>query len=467
MADVLLTFEDVYALPEPSIQTYLQAKGWSSQNFLADRISAIVFLADDNWLHDADRALVRLEDFAITAGFSDEELITQVQEAGQEVTVLMTRFDLVRLLVKIEVGDLYSFGNNTYGQLGLNDTNYRDVPTLVTALAGLKVKIISGGGSHTAIITNVGNLYSFGSNTFGELGLGDNTNKNIPTLVTVPDDLKVKLVSCGVYHTVIIAEDGNLYSFGDNIYGQLGLGNNTNTNIPTLVTVQDDLKVKVVSCGKLHTVIIAEDGNLYSFGDNSSGQLGLGDDTFEENLPTLVTIPGGLKVKMVSCGDSHTVIITEDDNFYSFGNNVAGQLGLGDNTRRNVPELVNVPDGLKVKAISCGHLHTAIITEDDKLYSFGGNRFGQLGLGYNINRRIPTLVTVSDNLKVKAVSSGFYHTTIITEDDNLYTFGHNNYGQLGLGETRKRNRPTLVSILGASRVIAINCGEKHTMVIAK
>ena len=160
MADVLLTFEDVYALPEPSIQTYLQAKGWSSQNFLADRISVIILLARDDWLHASDRDIVQLENFATTAGLTDEELIARVQEAGQEVTVLMTRFDLVRLLVKIEVGDLYSFGNNERGQLGLNDINDRDVPTLVIALADLKVKVVSCGLLHTVIITEDG-LRSF------------------------------------------------------------------------------------------------------------------------------------------------------------------------------------------------------------------------------------------------------------------------------------------------------------------
>ena len=160
MADVLLTLEEVYALPEPSIQTYLQAKGRSSQNFLADRISAIIFLPSDDWLRPSDQALVQLEDFATTAGLSDEELIARVHETEHEVTVLMTRFNLVRLLVEIEVGDLYAFGNNKFGQLGLGDTTHRNVPTLVIALADLKVKVVSCGLLHTVIITEDG-LRSF------------------------------------------------------------------------------------------------------------------------------------------------------------------------------------------------------------------------------------------------------------------------------------------------------------------
>ena len=86
MAEVLLTLEDVYALPEPSIQTYLQAKGWSSKNFLADRIAVIIYLANDDWLRPSDQALVQLEDFPTTTGLSDEELICRVQGIGEDVT---------------------------------------------------------------------------------------------------------------------------------------------------------------------------------------------------------------------------------------------------------------------------------------------------------------------------------------------------------------------------------------------
>ena len=470
MAEVLLTLEDVYALPEPSIQTYLQAKGWSSQNFLADRISAIIFLASDDWLRVSDRAIVQLEDFATMAGLSDEELIARVQEVGQEVTVLMTRFDLIRKLVEIEVGDLYSFGRNDYGQLGLGDTTHRHVPILVIALAGLKIKVVSCGLLHTVIITEDNNLYSFGRNMEGQLGWGDDTpEESLPALVTVPGGLKVKAVSCGESHTVIITVDNNLYSFGNNASGQLGLGNTDNKNVPTLVTtIPDSLKVKAVSCGDNHTVIITEDGNLYSFGLNNRGQLGLGSN-INSNVPSLVIDLNGLKVKAASCGKLHTVIITEDGELHSFGSNEFGQLGLGlgDIINKKVPTLMTVPNDLKVKAVSCGLLHTAIITEDDNLYSFGENSGGQLGLGDYINRMIPRLVPLPDRLKVKVVSCGLLHTVIITKDDNLYSFGYNRYGQLGLGDRDDRPRPTLVRIPETSIVMRVSCGGSHTIVIAK
>ena len=232
----------------------------------------------------------------------------------------------------------------------------------MTVPDSLKVKAVICGCNHTEIITEDDNLYSFGSNRSGQLGLGDTDNKNVPTLVKVSNGSKVKTVGCGSGHTIIITKDGTLYSFGDNGYGQLGLGDNTPMNIPILVAALNDLKVKVVSCGNNHTVIITEDGNLYSFGKNEFGQLGLG-NIGDKNEPKLVTIPGGLKVKAASCGYHHTVIITEDNNFYTFGRNRNIQLGLGDTTNRYIPTLVNIPRATKVIAASCGETHTVVIAK--------------------------------------------------------------------------------------------------------
>jgi len=347
--------------------------------------------------------------------------------------------------------DLYAFGLNNHGQLGLGDNIDINTPTLVKL--EFKVKEVVCGGYHTMIISGDGNLYAFGDNDYGQLGLGHTGgNINMPTLVNL--DFKVKMVACGGYHTMIISDDGNLYAFGRNNYGQLGLGDNQERNIPTLVNI--DFKVKQVACGNSHTTIISEDNNLYTFGYNRYGQLGLGDNR-NKNIPTLVNLD--FKVKMIDCGSWYTMIISEDNNLYGFGHNEYGQLGLGDNNRRNMPTLVNLD--FKVKEVACGIHHTMIISEDDNLYGFGNNGLGQLGLGNNKNRNIPTLVNL--DFKVKMVSCGDSHTTIISEDDNLYTFGYNRYGQLGLGDNRDRNIPTLVNL--DFKVKRVACGYRHTMIL--
>ena len=207
------------------------------------------------------------------------------------------------------------------------------------------------------IYLNQNNILSFGNNDMGQLGL-NNINKYESTKIQINNlDIKAKFVSCGGYHTVLIDMDNNIWSFGHNFYGQLGLGydgDNTNRNIPTKI---NGIKAKYVSCGFRYTVLIDMDNNVWSFGENYSGQLGLGDIN-PRNEPTKIN---NIKAKSVSCGENHTVLIDMNNNVLSFGGNIiVGRLGLGDNVKnRNIPTKIN---DIKAKSVSCGVNHTVLIT---------------------------------------------------------------------------------------------------------
>ncbi len=458
MADRQLTLEEVFALPEPAIQTYLQSKNCPSQGFWPDRISTTIYYDNDGWLTNDDQQVVEHPNFTTTAELTEEEIIRKVQDQGLAVTVLMTRFDLIRqLLLKEDVaGQLFAFGSNYYGQLGLGHDEERYTPT--QALIGQKVKAVSAGDGHTMVITEDGQLFTFGWNNKGQLGLGHNDNKNTPALVERISG-KVKAVSAGGFHTMVITEDGQLLAFGGNRNGQLGLDDNDARNTPTPVPIPG--KVKAISAGSYHTMVITEDGRLYAFEDNNVGQLGLGHND-DKNTPIQVPIAG--KVKAVSAGVGHTMVITENGRLFAFGWNNRGQLGLGDNDNKNTPTLVERIPG-RVKAVSAGVWYTMVITEDGQLLAFGFNGFGELGLGDYTKRNIPTLVERIPG-KVKAVSAGDDHTMVVTEDGRLFAFGGNNDGQLGLGHHTKRNIPTQVERI-PGKVKAVSAGENHTMVIAE
>ena len=304
MASRQLTLEEVFNLPPSSIQAYLQSINWESQGAERDLISTIIHYSNNGWLTDEDQELVRHPNFSATAQSPNKELILWVQDRGLEVTALMTRFDLIRqLLLEDDIaGYLIAFGHNDRGQLGLG---YRDAKTTPIQVEGIleKVKAVSAGGFHTMAITRGGQLFTFGLNVYGQLGLGNNDSKNTPT--PVPISKKVKAVSSGLSHTMVITEDSQLYSFGHNGSGQLGLGHNDNRNAPTLVE-RIPGRVKAVSTGGLYTMVIIEYDKLLAFGLNSVGQLGLGDDN-NRNTPTQVPILE--KVKAVSAGSSHTMLI--------------------------------------------------------------------------------------------------------------------------------------------------------------
>ena len=162
-------------------------------------------------------------------------------------------------------------------------------------------------------------IWIFGNNYRGQLGLGDRKNRNIPTKIRSlsENSIYAKYVSCNSYHTALIDMNNEVWVFGSNLYGQLGLGNHKSKDIPTKIT---NIYAKTVSCGFLHTVIIDMNNDIWTFGDNRHGQLGLVDKVWS-NIPTKITIDSsgesGLAVRSniiarsVSCGGNHTVIITK------------------------------------------------------------------------------------------------------------------------------------------------------------
>nr|QBK90262.1 MAG: F-box and regulator of chromosome condensation repeat protein [Pithovirus LCPAC102] len=309
-------------------------------------------------------------------------------------------------------------------------------------------------GKMEQMYINYNTLWGFGSDEFGQLGLDDN-NDNKKISIKIPFDYKVKSVSCGGLYTIIIDENDDLWSFGFNYNGQLGLDHNIDRKIPT--KIEFNYKVKSVSCGDNHTIIIDENNDLWSFGSNKSGQLGLGDN---EDRDKPKKLQFNYKVKSVSCGQNHTIIIDENDELWSFGSNKYGQLGLNDYKNRNIP--IKILFNYNVKSISCGLIHTIIIDENDKLWSFGRNLYGQLGLGDNDNRNKPTKIPF--NYKVKSVSCGNYYTIIIDENNDLWSFGRNIYGQLGLGD-HTYNIDMPIKIPFTYKVKSVSCGGVHTIIM--
>ena len=306
-------------------------------------------------------------------------------------------------------------------------------------------------------------LLAFGYNHYGQLGLGDMKDRNIPTLVM--RDTTIRQIICGNDHTFILKESGELFAFGHNYDGQLGLGDNENRNVPTLL--MRDKEIRQIVCGTCHSFILKESGELFAFGNNRYGQLGLGDDS-NRNLPTLLM--KDKEIQQIVCGGYHSFILKESGELFAFGWNNDGQLGLGDNENRNVPTLLMKDK--EIRQIVCGKFCTFILKNSGELFAFGYNYNSQLGLGDNENRKIPTLLMktgddivpslnlpVQDKVKdntIRQIVCGGNHSFILTESGELFAFGWNRYGQLGLGDNNNRNTPTLLMKTGDDIVPSLN-----------
>ena len=255
----------------------------------------------------------------------------------------------------------------------------------------------------------------------------------VPQPVASLSGRKVSAVACGDTHTLCVVDGGRLMSFGRGVTGQLGNGSALlDCYEPREVTALKDEVVTRVACGAEHSACCTSDGKVYSWGWGRYGNIGDG-DTVDRHEPVLVKgLDGvnGVKIVEVACGWRHSGAIDEDGALYTWGWGRYGQLGHGDDgdqtTPRKIEKLLR-----RAKTFTGGWRHSGAIDEDGVLYTWGWNRFGQLGLGHSRDVNEPTAASLP---ACALVTSGWRHTMAVTTDGRLYTFGRGVGGQLGIGE---------------------------------
>ena len=293
--------------------------------------------------------------------------------------------------------------------------------------------------NYSLVLKNDGTLWGCGRNDYGQLGLGDTTNRTTFTQITTNAD-DIKSVYYGENYTLILENDGTLWGCGQNNLGQLGLGDTINRTTFTQITTNTD-DIKEIYCGAYHVFILENDGTLWSCGRNDYGQLGLGDSNNRTTF-TQVTINAN-DIKSIYCGHHYTLILKNDDTLWGTGRNNCGQLGLGDTTDRTIFTQVTTNIN-NIKEIYCGAHHAFILKNDGTLWGCGQNNYGQLGLGDDTDRNTFTQVTTNTD-NIKEIYCGCYHTFILKNDGTLWGTGYNNVGELGLGDDTNRNTFTQVT----------------------
>ncbi|XP_064353735.1 X-linked retinitis pigmentosa GTPase regulator isoform X2 [Dromaius novaehollandiae] len=301
-----------------------------------------------------------------------------------------------------------------------------------------------------------GAVFTFGKSKFAE---------NIPSKFWFKNDKPVH-ISCGDEHTAIVTGNGKLYMFGSNNWGQLGLGSKNTVSKPTCVKALKPEKTKLAVCGRNHTLVYTEDGQLFMWGDNSEGQIGLANEP-SVCVPCQVVV--GKPVSSVSCGYYHSALITGDGELYTFGEPENGKLGLLPEQLKNsrIPQPVR---GImeKVNEVACGGGHTVVLTETN-VYTFGLGQYGQLGHGtFIFETSIPKSVEHLRRHKIRNIACGENHTAVIAENGLMFTFGDGRHGKLGLGEENFTNQfePTLCSNFLRFTVLLVACGGCHMLVFA-
>ena len=340
---------------------------------------------------------------------------------------------------------LYVCGNNSDGQLGDGTSISRSVLSQ-SHFKDYNWKQVSIGAYNAAGVKNNGTLWVWGNYAYG--GNGDNIPNPTPYIPhqNTTNGNNWDQVSCGgIYFSGGIKTDGTLWMWGQNVVGSLG--DNTTINRSSAVqTIAGGTDWKQISCGAGHSTAIKTDGTLWMWGQNNHGQLG--DNTIINKSSPVQTICGGNDWKDVFCGINFTAAIKNDGTLWLWGQNNYGQLGDNSSESKSSP-IQTIAGDVNWKQISCGETHSAAIKTDGTLWVWGGNRNGALGLGNidypNIKISSPVQTIAKGNNWID-VACGSYHTVAIknsnTNENELYSFGYNINGQLGLNSTQDVYLPT-------------------------
>ncbi|XP_058461003.1 probable E3 ubiquitin-protein ligase HERC4 isoform X2 [Malaya genurostris] len=344
---------------------------------------------------------------------------------------------------------VYCWGNTAHGELGLGGIEEEQVmlPREMNWSHADGVKQTACGGSHTLLLTKDGKLFACGNNDLGQLGhlTNDVPNKR-PQFVSSLENYIITHISCGTAHSLAITNWGQLFTWGSNALGQLGHDlENSSYATPRMVKAIATKSVIQVAAGQMHSLALTNNGELYAWGANGHGQLGLGTTNEKILVPTLVKSLAGIPIAFIACGGYHSFAVSKSGAIFGWGKNTFGQLGLNDLNSRCYPTQLKTLRSLGVKYISCGDDFSVFLTQEGGVFTCGAGTFGQLGHGTYSNEILPRMVFELMGSKITQIACGRRHTlAFVPSRGKIYGFGLGGVGQLGVGGNSNFNTPQIV-----------------------
>jgi alpha-tubulin suppressor-like RCC1 family protein len=379
----------------------------------------------------------------------------------------------------IDNASVKCWGQNTYGQLGIdNDTHMGDNTGDMAVLpsidlgTGRTATAIGAGNNHNCAILDNASVKCWGYNRYGQLGIDNTTHMgdNSSEMAVLPSiDLgtgrTATAIEAGINHSCALLDNASVKCWGQNGYGQLGIGNTTNMgdgsgemgdNLP-VVDLGTGRTATAIDAGGNHSCALLDNASVKCWGLNGYGQLGIdnttqmGDNTGEmgDNLP-VVYLGTGRTATAISAGIYHSCALLDNASVKCWGRNTFGQLGIDNDTHMgdNSSEMAVLPPidlgtGRTATAIEAGGYHSCALLDNASVKCWGQNTYGQLGIG-NTARMGDGSGEMGDNLPVvnlgtgrtaTAIATGCYHTCALLDNASVKCWGFNYYGQLGIGNT--------------------------------
>ena len=425
--------------------------------------------------------------------------------------------DKISYKKNIPSGVIISFGNNVHNETSHENYKVMIFPRVIFKLKNVIVENIYSGWEHNVVISNKGEIFTFGRNQSYQCSL---PNQNIFNNSSIPDPTNIselyniyaKSISCGNEHTLILTNNKEVYGIGNNEDGVLGYNDTTLKSYKPLLIhfgENDEYTKRIIqiSSGTVHNLSLTEDGKLFSWGAAMGGQLGHDENFLIKNSnnkknyyiskPSIISSLADKKIfiNKISCGEAHSIALTNSGGVYTWGFGSNGQLGLGFcedsfelgqgliKSRKLVPEKVNINC---IKDIQCGKTFTTFINNNKRLLACGNNDLCQLGFkpelkndGRICNDLIyPTIIDSLSTFEVLKIACGEGHCLAIINDSSfskmksLWSWGNNKFGQIGQGSIVKIGLPAPINLLldycnDKNEFSEISCGGFHSLCLIK
>ncbi len=390
-------------------------------------------------------------------------------------------------------GRMYCWGWNVYGQLGVSGTTQSTTPVQVTVISGrgttieagcdhtcatyvdaqgqprlscwgwngllqmpaqqsslVSVLLMRAGMGHTCILTADHSILCWGYNRYGQLGDGTTRSRHeLKPVIGMSHDVFYMTTSAGANHTCAVREDGMAFCWGSNMWGQLGNGSLVTVSIPRQIFDLND--VHHIAAGNGFTCAVPADGSLWCWGKRFNTSF-----ISDTAAPTRLSSPSG-GVAGVQVGEGHACAVMRDGSLRCWGDNDYGQLGNGSTNLSTTPVAVRNLGG-RAQAVRVGNDFTCALLAGGTVRCWGHNDHGQLGLGNTQDHSLP--VTVSLPAPARSITAGGQHACAALTDGRVFCWGKNTFGQVGDGSERDRHGPVRVNLNGPA--VRVAAGDDHT-----
>lgn len=272
---------------------------------------------------------------------------------------------------------------------------------------------MSLGTSHSAAITDDHCVFTWGYGGDGRLGHGNEFDQLRPKIVEKLHGLGVVQVVCGELHTSAITNTGKIFTWGLGKDGRLGHFNRESHFSPERVVALDEYHITQVACGGLHTAALAKNGATFTFGLGKDGRLGHGNER-DQLAPKQVESLAPFNIVQVLCGGHHTAALSDDGKVFTWGFDDDGRLGHNCSGHVFYPKPILALENKPIVQIACGCWHSAALTRDGEVFTWGSCKSGQLGQAHKNSVPTPRIVLQGKGGGVKMVACGTAHTAALT-----------------------------------------------------